>query len=196
MSSIITTESSFIESDYFLKVNKYFDRCENELGKKLSQNKNYKYIFSKDNNDEYIVEIYNNNKLILKSHYEVAGVYNVQNSVWYWGWNMDLIDRKLTVLSKHMKKFSAYIKENQSQFGFALADELYFKTKHGNFYTSTEKILPLIKVMMFLTKTLWYISICHGKDNTLCSTNDIKNDIDKTITRLEYIVIKDILQIR
>lgn len=199
------------KNNFISKMNKYFDKKKIEYDNLFqSDNKNSRnklnFFFGKDKNNDYIVEIRKDNNLILKGHYEVIGIYNIQNSVWYWGWNLgSFIDRKLTKFSKKVKKFSNYIKDNQNKFNPQQADELYYKTRNGNFYTSSNNLLQLIKLSLYLSKGEWFLSICKGnhistnfidysQNNTVCGSANEDKNIDNTMARLEYIIIKDIIQ--
>lgn len=198
--NIVDFEGDNVSTSFLRKVNKYYDVQKDKFANYMNKinNSNTKYIFSKDNNDKYVVEVYSNEKLLFKGHYEIIGVFDLQNSMWCWGWNIDLVDKKLTILSNKMRKFSAHIKNKQNLFNRKQTDDIYYKTKNGSFYTTTQNIQILIKIMMYLTGNPWYLTICHGFDNTVFNSKELlfdeKQNNNKLIKSLEYIIIKDIIQ--
>jgi hypothetical protein len=190
------TETKTNKNLFFTKVETYFKTQKNKMKNKIHINDHSSFIFTKDKSDNYVIEVHDtkSDSIIFKGHYDIIGVFNIHNSVWYWGWNIELVDKKVTDRSKIVRKFANHIKDNINEFSPKEADELYFKTSNGNFYTKLENILPLVKLTMYLTKGIWYMSICHGKDNTICSDDGLHSN-DGTIKRVEYIVIRDIMQI-
>nr|QBK88788.1 MAG: hypothetical protein LCMiAC01_04700 [Mimivirus LCMiAC01] len=181
------------KKSYYNKLNKYYSEHKNNISKKINLKNDYKYVFT-TNNDKHIVKIYNNDKLTMVAEYELAGIYNIYNSVWYWAWNIDNIDRRLTKLSHKIKKFAKYIKNNHDKFRPMERDELYYKTKNGNFYTSFQNIKLLTKLALYLTNSIWIFPVCYGKDNTPMMCNINENKTKKSIKRLEYLLIKKIVK--
>ena len=77
----------------------------------IYHNNKYKYKFSYDKNkDVHILEIYDEklNKKI-KAEYDTIGIYNIIRKVWYWAWNIDMIDLNLSKKSKNVKKLKKQI---------------------------------------------------------------------------------------
>ena len=190
-------------TSYMEKFNKYFEQNKIKVAKKFDPNKNYKYKFYKDNNNNHIVQLYDDNNLVIEATYDIAGIYNIYNSIWYWGWNIDTIDRQLVKRSKKVKGFAKYIK-NHLGISLKERDKLYYWSSNGNFYTSTNNVLHLIKLILYLTKSVWYLPVCYGKDSfkpIICNSdhkindNDSKNINNKQIFRLEYILIKKIIKV-
>ena len=184
---------------FLVKINKYYNKNKKSIVGKYNPNENYSYKFTLDENNNSIVKLYKNKKPVLDAIYDIAGIYNLYNSVWYWGFNIDRVNRKLVERSKVIKKFPKYIKEHPSEFTNRTRDELLFRTNNGNFHTSIDNIKLLIKLILYLTKSIWYIPICYGKDDTtfVCN-NNLKKNIDNKdfhIKRLEYILIKKLIKI-
>ncbi len=186
------------------KINKYYNKNKkNIVGKYKLNNGDYSYKFILDGNNNNIIKLYKNKKPVLDAIYDIAGIYNLYNSVWYWGFNIDRVNRKLVERSKVIKKFPKYIKEHPSEFTNRTRDELLFRTNNGNFHTSIDNIKLLIKLILYLTKSIWYIPICYGKDDTtfVCinnlkkNINLISNNKNNHIERLEYILIKKFIKI-
>ena len=187
-------------TSYIEKFNKYFEQNKEKIAKKFDPNKNYKYKFYKDNNNNHVVQLRDNDNLIVvEAIYDIAGIYNMYNSIWYWGWNIDTVDKQLIKRSEKVKEFAKYIKTHPEKFTHMERDKLYYWSNNGNFYTSTNNVLHLIKLILYLTKSIWYLPICYGKDSStqiLCETN-LLNKVNKQqkIARLEYILIKKIIKI-
>ncbi len=62
----------------------------------------------------------------------------------------------------------------------------------ANYYTDTNTIDKLIKVVLYYLKVGWYLTLCHGRDGkgtSICSSNTDK----KSQLRIEYLMIKKIL---
>ena len=152
---------------------------------------------SVDSQGNHIIELINTKgKTVLKAQYDLIGFYNLSNSVWYWAWNIDLADKKLTKASIKMKEFPDYIKKNYKDFTPIEAEDYYFRTEMGNFYTNLENIHNLIKLTMYYMNSIWYIAVCSGKDGKshTCDPN-FNPELNKSpIIRFEYYMIKKILQ--
>ena len=176
------------------KSQEYFNKMQTEIVKRFDPDKKYIYNLQKDHMDNNTIELYDENKnFVLKAEYELIGIHNIFNSVWYWGWNIHLVDSALTKKSKNIKHISKDIKNNYSNYDPKEADEYYYITKNGNFYTSSDNIMKLVKLAMFINKGLWYIPICHGKDNTTCTKINKNKDKDLSIKRVEYLMITKII---
>ena len=148
--------------------------------------------FIKDkSSDDGIAEIHKNGQLLIRFRYFIAGAFNFYNSIWYWGHNIQLVDKNLTKKTIKVKQFAADIKKNYSKYNSVEADQLYFITNNDNFYTSNKNILLPIKLIMFLTNGLWFIPICYGKDGNIllqgCSSDNL------SIKRMDYLIITKII---
>lgn len=174
------------------KINSYFELQQSSISKYFNPDLDYKYMFSINNNHQHIIDIFNNNnKLLLKAEYEFAGVYNINSSIWHWAWNLDFINRQLARSSLVTKKFARYIKDHLYQFDPLEADDLYFRTNNGYYYTSSKNILLIVKLILYLTKSLWFLSICNHNDNS----SSICKHADKNVVQVQYLLIKKILQV-
>ena len=184
-------------SHYIKEVNNYYDKKKEHNLKKINISKSFNTKMYVNSEGDHILELYDDSKMILKAKYDLLGFYNLSNSVWYWGWNIDLVDKKLINASKHMKTFPQYIKDNYNQFTFVDAEDYYFRTDNGNFYTSLENVDKLIKLALYYMKGEWYITLCTSRDGKTitCDPNSINHPNDNPIMRFEYYLIKHILQI-
>jgi hypothetical protein len=177
---ISKNNNSFID-----EMNKYYESQETNIHKIMDVDKNYDYVFSENESGKSIVEIYDNQKLKLKAEYSVIGLYNVSLSVWYWGWNIQFINRNLVKKSNRAKKFSKLLKNDYKQLNIDKynAEELYYVTSQGNFYISLKNIDKIIKLILYLTRAIWYFEVKFID----------KNQQDR-IDKIEYILIEKILQ--
>lgn len=174
------------------KIEKYYNDRTNDIKKIYNLNSNYNYLLKKDNNDRYIIELLDGKDVILKAEYEIIGIYNIFNSVWYTGWNIQFVDSKLVQSSKKVLEFTGKIvSEPSSNY---MEKEVYkYIGENGNFYTSAKRIPDIVKYMLYATKGEWILPICHGKDNITCTINNINDN--NTIKRIEYLLIKKIYHI-
>lgn len=143
-------------------------------------NKNYKFSF-KDNT----VSLYDGNKLIIKAVYELIGSYNIYNSVWYWAHNIQLIDRSIAMNKTLLDEYAKKIKGKTSE-----DDKMHFYATNSSFYLSHKNLMDPIKLGLYLTKGLYYIPICYGKDDFTCYA---KKPDKKSLKRIEYLAIKKII---
>lgn len=183
-------------SSFYKLVDKYYSDQMDIIGKYIDLNKEYKFEFTVDNTNNDIVELYYDNKLILKAKYCFIGVYNLINSVWFWAWNIDMLNKKLGQKSKIIKNLKKDLINNYNNYLSTEADELYFYSSNGNFYVSHENVIKLTKMMIYLAKGLWFFTICHNKNSNISGNCIYEKNADETetIRRLEYIMITEILQ--
>ncbi|AYV78265.1 MAG: hypothetical protein Edafosvirus8_15 [Edafosvirus sp.] len=175
---LINDNKSFIN-----KIESNFRNKEEIIKKKINidENINYTFEFSRSLNNDAIIDIYLNNKHILKILYEIIGIYNLQNSVWYWSWNSSLIERDLMKKTKKIKKFGKYIKNNLNEFDPKEAEEIYYYVSNGNFFINQENVLKIIQLSLYLSDSIWFLS---------------KKDNDESPQKIEYYFIKKIIQLQ
>lgn len=176
------------------KVDSYYDQQKTKYSNIIDLSKPYNSNMYVDDNGNHIIELIYDGKIKIKAEYELIGMYNISNSMWYWGWAIDLIDKSLIKSVTEMKEFPEFIKENFKLFGNKEAEDLYFKTDTASFYTDHENIEKILKLTLYQLKSDWYLTICHGRDNNK-KTCDGKS-IDKSDFRIEYLLIKKILTLR
>ena len=188
--------------NFFDTINSYYNSVNTDIQKKitsLNNKKNYEYVFSKKS-DIPIVEVYLDNKFILKGEYCILGLYNIQLSVWYWSWNIAFINKKLIELpTKKIKNFIGEINDNYKKFNNEEAELMYYLLSNDNFYISSKHIEKIVKLSLYLTKCIWYFPIkqtnndsnTQEDDKNDDSTNDLNNNSHNTV---QYIMITKILQ--
>lgn len=170
------------------KININYNNLKKDMLTKLDVNKEYTFIFSNDN-DNYIVEIYLDDKLIIKAEYDIVGLYNIPLSIWYWSWDIAFLNKKLIGNMIKVKEFSKNLKDNYNNFDRQEAEELHYILSNGNFYISSDKIDRIIKLVLFITKGMWIFPIKYSNNN-----NNNKNNIMDQMDRIQYILVKKIIQ--
>jgi hypothetical protein len=153
------------------EINEYFLKQEEDSKQiKIKNNYNYTFIYI---NENYIVDIYSNdNTHIMRATYEILGNYNIISSIWIWAWAISYIEKKLTIASKNILKYSKILEDKVND--KEIERYLYY-TKNPTFYISFKNLDELIKLSFFITKGFKIIP------------RKINNNI-------EFILIKQILQ--
>jgi len=177
----------------FSKINNYYQQQKEYMKKIINIKKIHRFKLMKDEyNNNYIIEIYYKDKLKLRAKYNVIGMYNIINSVWYWSWNISNIDKQLITNSLKIKEFSEELNNNYSKYNKTEIDELYYLTSNGNFYIDGDNIKKLIKIALFINKGIWYIPISINKNNEMDINEEINLD---NILKIEYLIITEIINI-
>lgn len=163
--------------NFFVTVEKYYHENNDNMGAKidgLDNKNNYKYHFQKNN----LVEVYLGDKLVMKGEYCTLGLYSIQLSVWYWSWAIAFINKQLIELPlEKVKKFVDVIDNKYEEFNKKEVEMLHYLVSNNNFYISNDKIDKIIKLGLYLTKSIWCFPIAHNDKN-----------------QIEYILITKILQ--
>ena len=178
-----------MSSKFYKKVDNYFKNIKDDIQKKLDITKEYQYNFVEENGLN-IIEISIDNKIKLRAEYNIIGLYNIPLSIWYWGYSLEFVNRKLLdklqIIKEFSKKLEINDKNNNGEFKPVELEELYFITSNNNFYCSSQNIDKIIKIVLYLTKGIWFIPVKHS-DKMI---GNINNQMD----RIEYILINKILQ--
>src|SRR5690606_7475081 len=94
-------------------ISRYYDDMFDTVKDMYDPDKKYNYVLSKDPADRNIVAVIDdNNQVIFKGIYQVIGIYNFFNSVWYWGYNVQFVDRALTEGVKVVKQLVPFLFDN------------------------------------------------------------------------------------
>lgn len=169
-------------NNFYNTITANYNTLKENIEKKISINKDYEYVFNDNSN---IVELYLNDKLKLKAEYSIIGLYNIPLSVWYWGWNIAFINKKLIKPVLQINEFGKEITNNYASFDKIEAEELYYIVSNNNFYISSNNIEKIIKLSLYLTKAIWCFPVKYNNHN--------KSDIGE-MDKIEYILITKILQ--
>ena len=82
----------------------------------------YIKINNKGENNEYFIELFDENKkLILKSRYEILGTYISKSSTWIWAWAYPDFQKKLTNISRKLLHYGTELDPDKQS--------LYLKTE-------------------------------------------------------------------
>lgn len=162
-----------------MNLNDNYKQRKLDIRKHLDKQEVYSNRFIKDNNNQYIIEMYDtNNQLKLRALYTIIGMYNNTSSIWYWGWNLSYVNKQLINHTTKIQEFSKTIKDNYKQYKPQEAEELHYLTSNGNFYLSNKKLPYLLKLALYLLNGIWIV------------TSKLNTDIT------QYILIDRILQTR
>lgn len=170
----------------YSKIDKYYNSQKELMNKKFDTDKNYTYQVNNN-----IIELFDNDKLIIKGEYQIVGIYNLISSIWVWGWNIQIVNRKLVSSSEKIKEFSEELmkeKKNSQEI-----DELYYITSNGNFYTSPNNIEKITKVALYYLEGKWIFPICYGQNNISCVFPQNTQNPDDNIRKMEYIMLTKII---
>lgn len=175
----------------FKKSALYFQKIQKNIKNKLDTDKTYSYKFYENNDKKHIIEIYDNDKFVLKAEYEYIGVFNIMTSVWYWSWNINMINKDLTKSSLEVKKLGEKIMDNYTDYNPREADELYYISQNGNFFTSIDVVKKIVQLSLYLTKSDYYIPINYEIDGKSLVGDEI-NKLDK-FKKIDFILLKKII---
>jgi len=157
---------------YIKKVIDYYNDSKKNIKKILNFSKNnYKYDFITLNNID-IIEIKLNNKIIMKAEYDIIGIYNTDINMFYYGYILDHINKKLIKNSSNIKNLKKQILNDTDQFSKDEIDDLYFYSSNSHFFIEPDKVPFIIKLMMFINSNKWFISIHHPNNNNTKTYNE------------------------
>ena len=170
---------------FYKKIDNYFKDIKDDIQKKLDITKEYDYNFIEENGI-HIVEISLDGKMKLKAEYNVIGLYNIGLSVWYWGYALQFINRKLVEKLQPIKNLVKTLEKDSNNFSPVELEELHFITSNNNFYCSSQNIDRIIRLVLYLTKAIWYAPVKHF--------DKLVGDANNQMDRIEYIMITKIIQ--
>lgn len=157
------------------KIGEYIGK--HNKNEKLSINENYKFTFMYINEREHIVDVYIDEKLVIRANYEVLGCYNIINSIWIWSWCISYIEDDLTENPKKSAKHEYGIL-SQNKITKDVEEYLYYLSMQS-FFISYKNLKKILRLGQYMTKSLFVLP--H------------KIDDDKPIM-IEFILIKKIIQ--
>lgn len=173
----------------FKEIDENYDKKKDKFTKIFNITKKYSYNFIKDNNNNDIIELYDeNNKIVLRFIYSIIGNYDVYKSIFYWSYNIFFINKNLTEDTKLIKNFAKELKNNHKKYDKIQADVLYYLANNSNFYISSQNIDKVIKFALYVTEFDFYLPIKYDENDNIIYDN-------VGLKRIEYLFIKKILQI-
>lgn len=162
-------------NDIQLEIDQYIKN--KQENKKLIESDNYKFKFAYTDEDDHIVDIYKNNKLLIRATYEVLGCYDVICSIWIWSWAISQIEKNLTENPENKAKELCNILLD-SNINKDVEEYLYYLT-NNIFFISYKKLDKLLKFGLYMTKNKYILA----------------HKIDENKPKLiEFILIKKITQ--
>ncbi len=181
------------KSEFKKKIEKYYQEKKDKYSAKINLSKKYDAnTYSKDGT--HILELLYDGDIILKAEYELLGFYNITNSMWYWGWGTEMVDRSLVKSSEKMKDFPDYILKHLKDFDNKEAEDLHFKTDFPSFFVNVDNIEMLLKLGLYYLNLDWYITLCTGRDGN-SSTCESLDSSKKDNMRFEYLIIKRVVSL-
>jgi hypothetical protein len=184
-----------MKGKYSQKVSDYFDNCEKQIKKSYDVSKQYNHKFVTEDGGRHIIELIDKKEgstPVIRAEYEIIGVYDMITSVWYWGWNIDFVDRGLVKTIESVKKIKSEIEKNYKGFEPIEADYLNFISSNGNFFTVNDRIQGLIKLALYECDAKWYIPIVHSDQLNPYVLSDEKNVVTGA-KRVEFLLIKSLI---
>lgn len=140
------------------KINKYYDKKEKEIN--ITDDITVEV-------DGDIVKVYNSKKkIIYEGKYQIVGIFNITNSVWYWGWFIDYANRKLLKQSANVKKKGKELLKN-NKIKSRNDESLYYYMTTGHFMTNEPNVNLFIKLMLYITKGKWFFNIKTKENNNI-----------------------------
>ena len=173
------------------KINKYFEKKKNKIKKyNINEKENYKFKFEYDKNkNSHLVEIYDKKlNLKIKAEYDTVGIYNIMRKVWYWAWNISMIDLNLSKNSLKIKELKNDILKNYNKYDSKELDILHYYVDNDNFMTNYNKTDLLSKIALYYLQGDFIFKVRRGLDE-IDKNEVIGYEIE------EFICIKNIKKI-
>jgi len=169
------------------KITSYFEKKSAAIP--FNPDGNYRYIFSDDHNGDHLIEIINKDtdKLVIKARYSIIGMYNFYNSIWYWGYGIQLANKNAGDKSKVVLNVVDDIKRNLKKYDDP--DTLHYIASNSNFYCSTKNIPMVVQLGMYVMNSEWFIEIKYDAGDNIVTIPDKKIPIKK----IEYYSIDEII---
>jgi hypothetical protein len=158
------------------KIDKYFE----QISLTVENPDTLSFNFVEDNNNNTL-QVYKDGKLYLKLLYDTIGLYDPTTYMFYWGWAVDLADKRTVKNSERVKK---YAEELKPQIRIDTPDkELlhYYGTTNAFMIKNEKNILLPIKMMAYVMKAEKYF-IVPQPSNTGTSKNSKVNKFLQFVT--------------
>lgn len=163
------------------KIDKYFE----QISLTVENPDTLSFNFVEDNNNNTL-QVYKDGKLYLKLLYDTIGLYDPTTYMFYWGWAVDLADKRTVKNSERVKK---YAEELKPQIRIDTPDkELlhYYGTTNAFMIKNEKNILLPIKMMAYVMKAEKYF-IVPQPSNTGTSKNS------KVTKFLQFVTVSKII---
>lgn len=119
----------------------------------LNEYKNYKIVPYVTEYDEKIMDIFDDDKKILSSHFELVGTYDINTSLFFWSSGFELLPKSkiFTKLKEFKKQLEEYIVE-KSYNDLKYIEQLYYYIDKSIILLSKENLDILSQIMIYVTK--------------------------------------------
>jgi hypothetical protein len=134
-------------------------------------------FFTKEN--EFYVKIHNGNKTCT-AKYELLGTFDLTTSTWYWSHLFNPHNPQTTLISKNINENMKIFIENKKIKLTQYDLELVTFFCRNSIYIERENLEILIKLCLFLSDVQWIMPY---------------RKIDNTPSKIDFIIIKQIIQI-
>lgn len=114
--------------------------------------------------EKHLVTLSEKNSMIASAEYSYMGIYDKTIGMWKWAWGFPYIDPILRADADKVRDFQNEIKKIYSNEDAIEYEQLYYMTKNSYFFIKKTDILKLIKLMLYITKGLGFVSI-ESKEN-------------------------------
>jgi hypothetical protein len=147
------------------KVDKYYEEQKNKIDKVYKERTITNIEFNEIQGEEkHLVNLSNNDTAIASAEYSYMGIYDKTLGMWKWAWGFLYIDPKLRIDADKVRDYQNEIKKMYTNEDAVIYEQLYYMTKNGYFFIKKGEMLKLIKLMLYITKGLWFVPI-ESKEN-------------------------------
>jgi len=187
---IIILMNNMYKGKFFTLIDKYYQANKLNI---VKQTKSKLFIKNDKIDDDNILEIYDDTVLIFKGYYNIAGVYDTTTFMWYWSYILDYVDQTICINKNTIHELYKYAKKNNNNNNINQQDieDISFRTSNNSLcMNSINNILPLIKLLLYFTKSIDYILVYYDDNKIMNIYNN-----DNSIRNIYVIIIKKILRI-
>ena len=134
-----------------------------KINRKSIDHLNYK--FHTDSNNNNIITIFDKEKELFTCTYSIIGLYNYNNLVWYWSWNVAAINKQLVQNKKNIKLLKNFLIKKYEYFNSQEIDEYYYYVKNNNFHIINNDIIKLVMIALYISNAENFLEIISTKNN-------------------------------
>lgn len=158
-------------------IDKYINKQKKEDIKLTDDDDNYDLKFLYTDENEYIVDIYKNKKILIRATYEILGCYNIISSTWTWSYAISQMERDLSNnVEDQINKFKDLLLTGKIT---KETEEYLYYLSNPSFFISYKSLNKLLNFGLYITK----------------SKHVVAHKINKSQPKIiEFILIKKILQ--
>lgn len=147
-----------------------------------------------ENDNNYEIKVFNENKHILTCEGKLIGTYNILVSAWYWAYTLEYVNKNLILQKEDIDKLKEEIKKDYKLKDFHQElDKLYYLLSTPVLHipgTFKEKYPFIVDIALGILKSKGILFVPLGKDNVSVSLKD--NNKVKLISLFSVDKIKQI----